>query len=371
MSLLTGSDQLSLFHQYVNDPRGRIATGFIEIDRLLRRGGLAPGELVILGGRTRTRKTTVMMNMIVNMLSVGIGVGLVGLDEAKHNYISKLLSVVARTSPDHVEEAWPNVGLETKYEQLSPRFALFDGYRPNMSDLSLWLQECEIRQSHRPEVVFIDYSSLLARAKYDGSEVQRIPRLVEAIKVWTNQEEVVTVALHQVGRLDEGTGLRYHGATPMTLEGLRYGGEEVADIVLSTYRPSLDPVGNMRWDMARKFKGDKFEYEDWLEAKNQVDHYRDYTFLQLLKNRPGTHTDEQGTPLRSIGESMAMEVDTSIIQPSQDEVRYGEVEQAGGTDTPPHYAPRDEGSVEGRPQQEAGVRRPLQGFGALGGDRDS
>ena len=119
----------------------------------------------------------------------------------------------------------------------------------------------------------------------------------------------------------------------MSLEGLKYGGEEIADIVLATYRPALSPVGNMSWDMARQFKGDKYSKDDWFEATERVARYKDYTFLQLLKNRPGTHVDEKGIPLRSKGESMQMNTDLSVFAPESEAPDPGDEMKAYGYET--------------------------------------
>jgi hypothetical protein len=155
-------------------------------------------------------------------------------------------------------------------------------------------------------VVFVDYISLLTRDKYAGAEVQRVSRLVESLQVWTNENEVVTIALHQVGRMDEGASQRNHGDGPLSLESLKYGGEEIADIVFGSFRPSLNPLGNMTMDQAMQYMGDKYDEEKWLDAVARVNKYKGSTFLQLLKNRPGTRTHEKGIELKSQGESMKM-----------------------------------------------------------------
>lgn len=296
--------QAQIYNDYVYDDRPVVATGWEGVDSLLHRGGLAPGTLALLGGRTRTRKTTVMLNLIANMLSDEVSVGLVGLDEAKHSYIGKLISALNQQALPKVEEWWQDEGYQYGPGVLD-KLVMYNGYRPTFPDLTEWMMEAELL-GKRPQVVFIDYTSLLGRGKFDGAEQQRMARLIENLQVWTNEQGVATIGLHQVGRLDEGVGQRYHGDTPMSLEGLKYAGEEVADLVLATYRPALDPVGNMSWEMAQAFKGDKFEYEDWEKARTRVVENQNITYLQLLKNRPGTKVDEQGIPLESIGESMAM-----------------------------------------------------------------
>ena len=324
LTALSGRDQLDLFGTYVDDPRSRVGTGIEPLDRHLRRGGLAAGELALLGGRPGTRKTAIVINIIVNMLRNGVATGVVGLDEnGATSYIAKILSAMSGASLDRIEETWPNKHLLDEYETLAENLVMYEGNRPSLKTLSGWLMECEV-VSVKPQVVFIDYASLLARWHQDGGENQRVMRLMEGLKVWTKENEVATVALHHIGRLTEGQGLRNHGDTPMTADDLRYGGEEVADIVLGAYRPSLDPIAEMRWEIARAYKGDKFTEEDYQGHIDRARKYQDFTFLQLLKNRPSlqpTGQVKQGLPLRSLGESMKMEIDMSILD---DEVQaYG------------------------------------------------
>lgn len=335
--VLNAADQLNEYDAYINDPRGTVATGFSEMDALLRKGGLASSTLVLLGGRTGTRKTTTTANMIANMLSNDIAVGLVGLDGSiSNNYMSRLLSVWMGEPMENIEDRWNDPDMDEKkeqYRQWASKFSVYNGpLRPEMTDLDRWLIEAESPASGtvRPDVVFIDYVSLLVRNEYHGAENQRIHRLIENLQVFTRNQEVIMVALHQVGRLDEGVGLRYHGDTPMSLEGLKYGGEEIADIVFATYRPARDPVGNMSWEMARKFKGDRYSKDDWAAAVAHVEKYRDYTFLQLLKNRPGVHVEEKGIPLRSQGESMRMFTDMSVLAPEIGEIDPGDTLKAFG-----------------------------------------
>jgi DnaB-like helicase C terminal domain len=154
----------------------------------------------------------------------------------------------------------------------------------------------------RPRVVVIDYLALLARAKYQKGNAERIQNLAEDLQVWTNDNEVTTIVLHQVGRQDD-TAKRYHGDSPMTPEQLMYGGEQAADVILSTFRPSLNPVGNMS---ERQALAEGMTTEEWEEARQLVEDYRDITMLQLTKNRPGVELCFRGIKLRSHGQSQKM-----------------------------------------------------------------
>lgn len=289
------------------DTRPLISTGWLDVDKKLHRGGFWPGTLVLLGGRTHTRKTSLTMNLVANMLRAGTSVGFVGLDESLENYTAKLLSAFSGL-PAVDFEARPDDGdvvaaREEFNEMVNDRLSMTVGYRPDVLDLKVWMDNTEKLGRPRPQVVFFDYVSLLSREKYDGGENQRIARLIEHLQVWTNEMQVVTIGLHQVGRMDEGSNRRYHGDTPMSLESLKYGGEEIADVVFGTYRPALDPIGNMSMEEAR---ADRVDPEDYEDRAARVERERDVTYFQLLKNRPGTNLDYRGVRLRSIGESMQM-----------------------------------------------------------------
>lgn len=320
-------EQWQAWEERATDERERVATGFRALDDLLAGGGFAPGTLVILGGRTHTRKTTVMMNFIANMLVRDIPVGLIGLDETPQSYVAKLASAISGVAHTELEANWGSdvhKKVKADYMDLAKNLSITRGYRPDFNKLTGWLNTAEVTMAARPRVVFLDYVSLLTRDKYAGAENQRVSRLIEGLQVWTNEQEVVTIALHQVGRMDEGTLMRYHGDTPMTLESLKYGGEEIADIVLGTFRPSLNPLGNMAEEQARMDLGDRFDFDTWSEAVDRVRAQQDTTFLQLLKNRPGVHLNHRGIPLKSVGLSQQMRPTDEMVSGSMLRIVEGE-----------------------------------------------
>jgi hypothetical protein len=84
-----------------------------------------------------------------------------------------------------------------------------------------------------------------------------------------------------------------------------YGGEQSADIILGTYRPALDPEGNMSLEEAMSQGMDQAE---WQAKADRVSAFQNDTMLQLIKNRPGVELNIPGIRLRSVGQSQKMEV---------------------------------------------------------------
>lgn len=308
MDYLGAAGQVSEWRKVATDPAPRVKTGWPKVDAMLHRGGLSPGTFCILGGRLHTRKTAVALNMAHQMLQAGVPVGFVGLDEAPAMYTAKLWSVVKRQSHSTLEDLLKDpayaAGVEAQYAQTMKNLSLWRRPRPSLNDLAAWLDVCD-GLGQKPRVVFIDYLALLKRGDYDGQDTRRIPRLAEELNVWTKENEVVTIVLHQVGRATDGLK-REHGDTPVTTDQLMYGGEQQCDIVWATYRPALDPIGNMTRDQAL---AEGVDADVWREHDNRVQANKDVTYLQLIKNRPGTFLDPVGVRLRSVADSQTMEVD--------------------------------------------------------------
>lgn len=313
LKLYDSGQQDKLVSASVHDPRKSTPTGIAGIDSLLRRGGLQPGNLVLLGGRTGTRKTTVVANMVVSMAQANIPVGLVGLDEQPWQYVEKLMSAQSGVALDRIEAEWDtDAGQERRKEWREfarRKVFVFAGRRPSPDSLSDALSLAAVG-GEAPKVIFIDYLKLMTRkGQFSYGDNSRIPQMVEELQLWSTEHEVAVVALHQLSRNDEhgGQNSRSNGHIPMTLTQLMYGGEDSADIVLGTYRPAMDPLALMAFDIAKMVLGDRFDEEEYYVRRSNAAKYEHSTFLQLLKNRPGTDREERGVELLSVGRSMRME----------------------------------------------------------------
>ncbi len=307
------SQQLALLAESVHDERPSLPTGFDALDVLLRRGGLLPGNFAILGGRTGTRKSTIMYNMAVNMARENIPVAVIGIDEPPWLYVVKALSVWSGQSQEYIEEMWDEVEGQELREAWKgfarKRFHLFTGRRTGPDHLSGAVDMASLGDASAPRCLFIDYIGAMTReGSYGYSENTRIPRLVEELQLWSSESGVAVVALHQLSRNDEfgGTNNRNAGHIPVTKAQLRQAGEEQADLVLGSYRPALDPIAQMSNADAKAVLGDRYDEDEILERRAVAKQKATYTYLQLLKNRPGTHEEHKGIVLDSPTDSLRM-----------------------------------------------------------------
>jgi replicative DNA helicase len=324
------SQQVQLVDDSVHDVRRSIPTGVGGIDSLLRRGGLLPGSFTLFGGRTGTRKTTTVLNMMVSMAQANIPVAFVGLDEPPWMYVNKVMSLWSHKTQDWLEENWDNdagKAVRDGYKDFARgRLHIMSGRRPTPDHISGQVEMVSM-DGQTPAVVFLDYLSLMVRGRDFGwSENDRVPRLAEELAVWSTESGIALVMLHQLSRNDEygGTNSRNQGHLPVTLSQLKYGGEEPADMVLGTYRPSMHPIANMSMSMARQVLGDRFDEEDYWALVSMAKRFSQSTVLQLLKNRPGVHREEHGVEMYSPNETLFME-ERAARDPYGDE----EVQDAG------------------------------------------
>lgn len=254
----------------------------------------------------------------------GIPVGLVGLDETGWMNVAKQISVYSGRSLDWLDEEWDSEAgraLRDEWQAFARgKVHYFGGVRPDLSHLDAAMEQSSLGDSESPRCLFVDYLGLLTRDRRFGpSDTQRIPRLVEELQVWSNDNGLAIVLLHQLSRNDEygSANARNAGHLPVTLAQLRQGGEEQADIVVGCFRKSLDPLGNMDIGTARSVLGPDFDETSYYEAVARVEKNQNITHLQLLKNRPGTHVERKGIELLSPNDSMR------IIEKESDVGRAG------------------------------------------------
>jgi len=239
---------------------------------------------------------------------------LVGLDEAPWLYVLKSMSVRLGLGQEHLEEAWDEDEGRAYREDWQAfarrRFHLFSGRRPGPEHLDAALSMAEMAgDESRPSLIVVDYLSLLSRSgDFAYGENSRVPRLAEELQVWSTDRGITVVMLHQLSRNDEhgGGNSRNQGHIPVTLSQLKYGGEEAADIVLGTYRPALNPIAGMSMEVAKEVLGERFDEDEYYETRAMAKKYERSTFVQLLKNRPGTMTETRGVELLSPDDSLRM-----------------------------------------------------------------
>lgn len=211
-----------------------IKTGYSSLDRFA--GGLTRGEITIVGGRPGHGKTTVLINMLANVLQSGHKAMFFSRELPNSELLKKIIclesqelsySMVRKNVFNNNDLQEVNRTLEfIKRKYSGDKFLMFD----NIRDFSVSASEVK---KFKPDVIFDDYIQLIS---YEGKEDQRrlqIEQLVNDYKWLAKETGAVVVLASQLNR-----GIEYRGKTfEPQLSDLAESGaiEQVAENVFFTY----------------------------------------------------------------------------------------------------------------------------------------
>jgi len=218
-----------------------IKTEFYDLDHWT--GGLHRGELVVIGGRPSTGKTTLAINL---MERIGVhqeqGILMFSLEMPRQQIAQNLLCCNARMDSTPLR-----IGQLDKSQWGKVREAASNLYdAPIFIDDSSGLTISDIRAKcrrmfaqHDIKLIVVDYLQLMSgeRRGRDTSRLQEITDISRGLKGLAKELEVPVVALSQLSRAAEGE----RNPEPR-LSHLRESGaiEQDADIVLLLHRPNPD-----------------------------------------------------------------------------------------------------------------------------------
>lgn len=272
-----------------NAPRG-LPTGLKTIDRMT--GGLYRGELSIVGGRPGSGKTTLAIQIAMNLAQQGSGVLFLSLEMSGAALNERMLSNAA------FDYAAPIPYTLFRTDRLcAPRerkikdaeLARLEAALQTLSSLPLWVEDqggmglADIERTMRAvksklgsiEVVIVDHLDLVMPAEaYRGQRVHELSELTAALKRLAKTQNVHVMALHQLNRGVEGRDDK----RPQ-LQDLRNSGscEQDADLVLTTYRESYY-LERAKYDDDAKEADRRCRL---LEVKNDIE-------VAILKQRNGS-----------------------------------------------------------------------------------
>ncbi len=218
-----------------------IPTEYPDLDHLT--GGLHRGELIIIGGRPSTGKTTLCINLIEHIgVRQGQGVLMFSLEMAREQIGQNLLCCHARMDSTPLRTGqldktqWTRVREAASVLYESPIF-IDDSSGLTCSDIRAKCRRLFAR--HDIKLVVIDYLQLMSgeRRGRDATRLQEITDISRGLKALAKDLNVPIVALSQLSRAAEGE----RDARPR-LSHLRESGaiEQDADLVMLLYRP--DPA---------------------------------------------------------------------------------------------------------------------------------
>ena len=221
-------------HTIENKESKLIKTGYNGLDKFA--GGLTRGEITIVGGRPGHGKTTVLINILANVLEAGYKAMFFSRELPNSELLKKIICLESQELSYSMvrKNVFNNNDLEKVNQTLNfikrkysgDKFLMFD----NIRDFSVSASEVK---KFKPDIIFDDYIQLIS---YEGKEDQRrlqIEQLVNDYKWLAKETEAVVVLASQLNR-----GIEYRGKTfEPQLSDLAESGaiEQVAENVFFTY----------------------------------------------------------------------------------------------------------------------------------------
>ncbi len=214
-----------------------IKTGYENLDKFS--GGLTRGEITIIGGRPGHGKTTVMVNILANVLEQGhraiffsrelpnseLVKKIVCLESQQLSYGEVRKNIFSEESLKFFNSALSII--REKYS--SDKFLMFD----NVRDFAASSGEVK---KFKPDIIFDDYIQLIA---CDGKQDQRrlqIEQLVNDYKWLAKETNAVVVLASQLNRMIERAGTRGKAFLPQLSDLAESGAiEQVAENVFFSY----------------------------------------------------------------------------------------------------------------------------------------
>jgi len=257
-----------------NHQKELIFTGFDKLDTLT--GGFELGNLVIIGGRPSSGKTTFCLNFAKNV-SLSHGVLFFSMEVSDKSLARKFLNETTGASAYRLK-----IGATTEADKLS-----IENNRHTWKDYNLILDQenginlLTIRSKIKRamlkndiKMICIDYLQLIASSGKEFSREQQISRIAEGLKKIAKDFNIVVVALSQLSRAGDSR----ENKRPI-LSDLRDSGaiEQNADIVMFTHREEY-------FLEREKVPEHSKHYEDWLKCYNNVKGKAD---IIVSKNREG------------------------------------------------------------------------------------
>lgn len=214
-----------------------IKTGYPKLDAFA--GGLTRGEITIIGGRPGHGKTTVMVNMLANVIEQGYKAMFFSRELPNSELMKKIICLesqqlsygkVRKNVFDEQDLLFVNSAISlVKKKYSKDRFLMFD----NVRDFAASSGEVK---KFKPDIIFDDYIQLIT---CDGREDQRrlqIEKLVNDYKWLAKETGAVVVLASQLNRMIERAGIRGKALMPQLSDLAESGAiEQVAENVFFSY----------------------------------------------------------------------------------------------------------------------------------------
>jgi replicative DNA helicase len=230
---------LSEYYDFVSsrsgDPLG-IPTGLVDLDRVMRGGGLPRSALVVVAARPSMGKSALLLRFALNAARRGKRAALFSLEMSREQIAQRLVSIESGIDGrrldkgDLTEQEWE--GFADASAALSELPFYLDD-TPGVTPLEVRGKARRLHAEHGLDLVLVDYLQLMAPGRRLGNREQEVAYMSQSLKALARELDVPVVAASQLNR-----SLEHRRDKRPTLADLRESGaiENDADLVMFIYR---------------------------------------------------------------------------------------------------------------------------------------
>ena len=224
---------------YLHEHRGSytgVPTGYKDIDDTL--GGLQRSDLILLGGRPSSGKTSLGLCMGYNAALRGYKVAVFSLEMGKRQLMRRMMSMSTSVDLQRLRSGWVNDDEWEKIMQKANDLSLLSIWVNDTAGNPLASMRSQLRrldqQENGVDLVIVDYLGLIAPDDEKvENRVQEVSKISRGLKLLAREFDVPVLALAQLSRAVE----QRQNKRPQ-LADLRDSGslEQDSDVVLFIYR---------------------------------------------------------------------------------------------------------------------------------------
>lgn len=175
-------------------------------------GGIRRNQFILFGGSQKAGKTTLGLNVAAALGKQGVPFLWVSLEMKHDRTAAALFSNIANIERKRFRDIqlddgdWESLRHSVAEVSKWPGFWNY-GATNVLSIRALW-EQIKFERDILPQVVFVDYVQLMEDPDYNGSRSQEVAKISRSMKLWTNEEDEVTVvAMAQLNRESIRKGL--------------------------------------------------------------------------------------------------------------------------------------------------------------------
>jgi replicative DNA helicase len=183
-----------------NGLRG-LPSGFETFDKMT--DGFHPGELIIIGARPGTGKTSIALNIMTAMLRIKKSVLFFSAEMSSEMIIRRVLSSNSLIDSTRIRRGFIThsefkIIFETASELREQKLFLND--TPNISLSDLRVEARRFRKAEKIDCVILDYIGLVENFRKDVPRHEQISEISRSLKALARELEVPVIALSQLNR---------------------------------------------------------------------------------------------------------------------------------------------------------------------------